>query len=644
MNSLKYSLWAKIMAAFLFVLFVVGFIGGLCGVIYLAENGFYQYSFAGVREVFFEQITRSYAGQVFYEYYPAYINKSYNLRALETAFSPEETNFLFILRDENGQTILSNYSNQEVQFDITYQYTYQDYWYDENTESVVYGEEKNYTMDCYVRKNLTANDRYTEAEYWIGIGYSMRYALIGMTFIFLVAAIGLFVFLMCSAGCRKGSTEIVLNSIDKVPFDVLILVLFTAVCFIILITTHLLYSTDGSAIIELVYIGFALFLAVPLFLLACMSFAARYKLGRWWENTVVYKILKLIYRVLRRIVHGVKYLLGHLPLIWKAILWLTAISFAEFTVIAFSIDRSVDILITFWLLEKLIIIPAVLFIAINLQKLQIAGQKIAGGDLDYRVDTRHLIWDFKRHGENLNNISVGMSKAVEERMRSERFKTELITNVSHDIKTPLTSIINYVDLIKRQQIDDGPVKDYINVLDRQSSRLKKLIEDLVEASKASTGNLTVNNTRTEAGVLLTQTIGEYEERIKENQLELILNKTEEEVFIMADGRLLWRVFDNLLSNICKYSQPGTRVYLNLDKVNERVIITFRNISKYILNISSDELLERFVRGDSARSTEGSGLGLSIAKSLVELQNGKLDLFIDGDLFKVVLEFPVVNQH
>ena len=225
-------------------------------------------------------------------------------------------------------------------------------------------------------------------------------------------------------------------------------------------------------------------------------------------------------------------------------------------------------------------------------------------------------------------------------MKSERFKTELITNVSHDIKTPLTSIINYVDLLEKEEINNETAKEYIGVLSRQSARLKKLIEDLIEASKASTGNVSVNLSQFELGILLTQALGEYEERFAQNNLQVVLNKTDETLLVMADNRHMWRVFDNILNNIAKYAQPNTRVYIDANRKNNIAEISFRNISKDALNISGDELMERFVRGDSSRNTEGSGLGLSIAKSLTEVQKGKLDIQIDGDLFKVRLAFPL----
>ena len=231
-----------------------------------------------------------------------------------------------------------------------------------------------------------------------------------------------------------------------------------------------------------------------------------------------------------------------------------------------------------------------------------------------------------------------MSKAVEERMKSERLKMELITNVSHDIKTPLTSIINYVDLLQKEELHNEKAAEYLEVLERQSSKLKKLIEDLVEASKASSGNISVVKEELDVGVFLIQTVGEFEEKLSAAGLELIINKPEETFYILADGRHLWRVVDNLMNNICKYAQPHSRVYVNLGTQSEYVEITFRNMSKFPLNISSDELTERFVRGDKSRNTEGHGLGLSIAKSLVEIMGGELQIVIDGDLFKVILQF------
>lgn len=285
----------------------------------------------------------------------------------------------------------------------------------------------------------------------------------------------------------------------------------------------------------------------------------------------------------------------------------------------------------------------ILFILMQMQKLQEGSKRIAAGDLSEPIDTNKMIWEFKKHGENINKVSDGIALAVEERMKSERFKTELITNVSHDIKTPLTSIINYVDLIKKQEIQDETLQEYLDVLERQSARLKKLIEDLMEASKASTGNLPVTMEDCDVEVLLIQLIGEFEEKLSASELEVVVQKPDHPVIITADGRYVWRVFDNLLNNACKYSMPRTRVYISLTETQGEVMITFKNISKAALNIPSDELLERFVRGDSSRNTEGSGLGLSIAQSLTELMKGSMKLEIDGDLFKVILKFVVKSN-
>ncbi|MGN0342096.1 MAG: sensor histidine kinase [Roseburia sp.] len=295
----------------------------------------------------------------------------------------------------------------------------------------------------------------------------------------------------------------------------------------------------------------------------------------------------------------------------------------------------------FWI--KLVGIVVVACLGSQIHTLQQAAEAIEQGKLDYQVNTWGMGWDNRKLARTLEHIGNGMQTALDERMKSEHFKTELITNVSHDIKTPLTSIINYVDLLQQEQPENEKSREYLQVLARQSARLKKLIEDLMEASKAITGSISVQEEPCQVDVMLTQAAGEYEERLKEKQLELIVRKPEESVEIMADGRHLWRVFDNLLNNILKYAQPMTRVYLDLAKKDERVEIIFRNTSRLPLILTGEELKERFVRGDSSRNTEGNGLGLSIAESLTELMKGEFEIHIDGDLFKVVLRFPERNR-
>ena len=293
----------------------------------------------------------------------------------------------------------------------------------------------------------------------------------------------------------------------------------------------------------------------------------------------------------------------------------------------------------FWLLLKFLEGGIVVHVILSMKTLWAGGKELATGNLDYKVPSNRLHGAFRQHGENLNNLRGGIQHAVEEQMKSERMKTELITNVSHDIKTPLTSIVSYVDLLKKEPMPTDQAKEYLDVLDRQAARLKKLIEDLVEASKASTGSLTVNFQPTDVNVLLSQSAGEYQEKLAARDLTLILTPAEEAPMISADGQLLWRVFENLLSNALKYAMPGTRVYLSCETTDQAVVIAFRNISASPLNISAEELMDRFVRGDASRNTEGSGLGLAIARDLTQLQRGTFALTIDGDLFKATLTFP-----
>ena len=348
------------------------------------------------------------------------------------------------------------------------------------------------------------------------------------------------------------------------------------------------------------------------------------------RSTLLYRLYQLCRKLAAE-------LTGAIPALWRTVLGfglLTAVNALAFTGLGYS-----GLYMAFWLLVNLAALLYLCRWALCFRRLREGCRTIAAGNLNHRIDTAKMPYDLRDHGEDLNNISQGLSGAVEERIKSERFKAELITNVSHDLKTPLTSIINYVELLKTTDQTDPRAKEYIGVLDRKSLRLKKLTEDLVEASKASTGMLTVNKDKIGMVQLLDQARGEWEEKLLERSLTVVPTLPEEEAWVYADGRHLWRVIDNLLANCCKYAMEGTRIYIDLSRSKGQVVLSVKNISREPLNIPAERLLERFVRGEESRSTEGSGLGLSIAKSLTELQGGAFELSVDGDLFKAVVSLP-----
>ncbi len=329
-----------------------------------------------------------------------------------------------------------------------------------------------------------------------------------------------------------------------------------------------------------------------------------------------------------------------LPFTWKIVLGFGAYAVLTFCLLVFgSYDGWCMML---YLCLQLALLIFLSWWAYGYYRLRQGTKTIAGGDLEYQIDTRRMPYDLRLQAEDLNNISAGLSAAVDEKMKSERFKAELITNVSHDLKTPLTSIINYVNLLKSTQQTDPKAAEYIEVLDRKSQRLKKLTEDLVEASKASTGVLSVTREKIGMSQLIDQATAEWEEKLSDRRLTLVTTLPEGETWVYADGRHLWRVIDNLLSNCAKYAMEGTRVYLDLERGKGQVSLSVKNISRDPLNVPAERLMERFVRGEESRSTEGSGLGLSIARSLTELQGGAFDLAVDGDLFKSIVTLPQAN--
>ena len=510
----------------------------------------------------------------------------------------------------------------------THRYGYRRY--DAADDQTVWEERQ---LDLYLRDELRPGDRYETAYRLWAQAYRNRVLILSVSAAALLLSVALYVFLLCSAGHREGVKEPVLIRQDKIPFDLYLVILLFLVFGITAILADVMQSSRELLKPPTLVLGILGYLI--LFISLSMTTAARLKVGKWWRNTLIFRLL-----------HGLVRLLRVLPMVWQA-----ALIYLGFCVLGFFLacilfgDWGSSANFAFFALALLFLggLALVCIAALQAKALEKGAQALADGNLAYRVNTADLHGPFRRHGENLNRINEGISRAVDARMRSERFKTELITNVSHDIKTPLTAIISYIDLLKKEELSGTKAAEYVEVLDRQSQRLKKLTEDIVEASKASTGAITVNPARTDAAELLQQALGEFSGQLEKSGITPVLTAPEEGVFIWADGRLLWRVFENLLQNICRYAQPGTRAYFDVALRGAAVEIAVKNVSAAPLNISADELMERFVRGDASRNSEGSGLGLSIARSLTELQGGNFGLQLDGDLFKVFIRFPPYRE-
>lgn len=445
-----------------------------------------------------------------------------------------------------------------------------------------------------------------------------------LTVLFAVLTLFCFCFLMASCGHWQGRDGIHLTWLDRIPADVWLIVLLCLFC----MGWEAFYYEWGR-----IFFCAAL---TPLLLLFLCVFSAQCKAGTVLRGTLIARFIRLVWRIMKATGRGLYRIAKGLPLMWKTALVTLVLVFIEF--ILFMQDYYGTLAAPFLLL-KLLELLAILYIALSLRTLQKGGEAMADGDFSQNIDTRLLIGDFKRYGQRMNDLRSGIEQAVQEQTKAERMKTELITNVSHDIKTPLTSIVNYVDLLQKEDVQSEAAREYIAVLDRQSRRLKKLTEDLVEASKASSGALPVDLQPTDVSVLFDQIVGEYQERLADCRLTLVARPPEQPLTVCADGKLLSRVMDNLMSNICKYALEDTRVYAVASCDEKTVTISLKNVSRAELNISPDELMERFVRGDASRHTEGSGLGLSIAGSLVQLMGGTFDLSIDGDLFRADITLP-----
>ena len=377
------------------------------------------------------------------------------------------------------------------------------------------------------------------------------------------------------------------------------------------------------------------------FLIGYLSLVRRIKAGTLWKDSLLRRFLKWIGKCNRNIADFAKCFSRNTTGKVKVLLFGCGLLLLQFLLIASIFGGILIFLLLFIVIDGAIIVYAIRK-ADGQDLIKDGLKKISNGQLQYKIKTDHLTGDQKEMAEYINNIGDGLDAAVENSLKKERMQTELITNVSHDLKTPLTSIINYVDLMKRENPSDPKIQEYLRVLDEKSQRLKVLTEDVVEASKASTGNIKLEMNDLDFIEMVQQVIGEFEEKFQEKNLTMMVHFTDEPSIIYADGQRMWRVLENVFGNVVKYAMEGTRVYAEISNRNKKVIFSLKNISAQPLNFSADELTERFIRGDVARNTEGSGLGLSIAKSLTELQGGEFKLHLDGDLFKVMITFAAKN--
>ena len=643
MKRLLDKTWAKLMAFFLTLLFIALTALGGIGIGILASADVFLDGGAYLRQTMYESQCNSAIHNAYYYLYgtmanaglladdtpdtdasdtpTADITEEEQQKALEDMprafaerFSREDTDCHLAIVDKNtGEITFENFAltdSDKPLYSIqeTFTLTYAD------------GSEEELTIAA----DLLPADEFPDYSYLVMTWLLNHIGLtVFLTVLFLLLTLLCFGFSMASAGHWAGHEGIHLTWLDKIPADVWLLVLLCA----FFIGWDTFYYGLGR-----LWVFAAL---LPFLLLFLCVFAAQCKAGTVLRGSLIGRLLRLLWRIIRAVGRGLRRTAVALPLIWKTALVTAALFFLEMLLVLVGYGSVDGIFVAMKLVEFL----AILYIALNLRILQKGGEKLAEGDLSQSIDTKPLIGDFKRYGQRMNDLRTGMERAVQEQTKAERMKTELITNVSHDIKTPLTSIVNYVDLLQKVDVQPETAREYIAVLDRQSRRLKKLTEDLVEASKASSGALPVELQPTDVAVLFDQIVGEYQERLADCHLTLVARPPEKPVSVRADGKLLSRVMDNLVSNICKYALEDTRVYVVASSDAETVTISFKNVSRAELNISPDELMERFVRGDASRHTEGSGLGLSIAGSLVRLMSGTFALSIDGDLFRADITLP-----
>lgn len=503
----------------------------------------------------------------------------------------------------------------------------------------------NYHMSVAVNTSYPYKDAYFEAAE--SFDQMRLFFIVGMICLalgILGCAATLYMLVLLTGAPEEQNPSPLIKRMDRFPAEIS-LVLYLAACGIALLASQLVFFKIIHLFLstEVWYYGELVLKILILYVTgvsALLNLLKQYKTGVLWKNSLLNKGLRTLLLYFKHHRFTTRIMITYSLFLIFNVVMIMAFSFLLFTYNDLESRILMGAVAVLFLLLDLWVFHQMYKNAWQTDQINQALLNISNGNTTYKIDTKLFYGKERELAENINHISTGLETALQEKVRSERLKADLITNVSHDIKTPLTSIINYVDLIKREKIQDPRIQGYLEVLEQKSQRLKTLTEDLVEASKASSGNLKLDMTSIDFVELIYQTNGEFEEKFALRHLELVSTLPDDAMLIEADGRYLWRVLENLYNNAFKYAMEHSRVYVDITKEEEKILFTIKNISENPLNIRPDELTERFVRGDVARTTEGSGLGISIAKSLTELQGGQFQLYIDGDLFKATVAFPL----
>ena len=688
---MKHHISIKFLAVLLAALALTAAVASAGGIGILTAGNLYDQTVEELRDERMEATRREFAVNLIHRY------ASLNLGNLPESYLDDyhgfswqydtftRDSYYYIIRDQHGAAVESSLpdSTLDTKFysievtNLTYRRLVppgsepsgdlvQDSYYDPETGTYVEFEYEYvalppYTVELYLLPGATPENTAWTALEMIWNCRSILFYILAVALLIFAAAT---VYLCCTAGRRPGTNEVCAGGLNRLPLDLYALVSGAVmVCTAFAAIEGLdVFHFDVATMLNLAF--FALFFCCLTFVGFCFGCVAQFKTpeGFWWRNTLIGRgvhllvlgwkatpdALKWLSRAAKRILKALWWPFGSLvrliirqfvrfygllPRIWQflaagAVLLVLAL-------LVFAVDHD------FWRFICLGLFGAiVLYGAWAFGVLCDGAKRMRRGDLDSKIRIQPLVGSFREFAGELNGLADVVMEAAQDKLKSERMKTELITNVSHDIKTPLTSIINYVDLMEKPHTPEEQ-DAYLEVLSRQSQRLKKLIDDLMEMSKASTGNLSVEITDIDAAEAIHQALGEFGDKLDRAKLTPVVRTPDKQVMMKADGKLLWRVLSNLLSNAVKYAQSGTRLYIDLLEIDGKAVISLKNISRDELNVSAEELMERFVRGDASRNTEGSGLGLNIAQSLMELQKGQLQLLVDGDLFKVTLTFPTV---